>query len=94
LKADFAAYEEYAFEDIGELNCPVTVFAGMEDRGMKPEVLEGWSRHTQGRFVMHTVAGDHFFLTVSKEFVLATIQNSLRGIAATDLVTATGPESA
>ena len=94
LKADFAAYEEYTFADSGELDCPVTVFAGIEDRGMKPEVLEGWIRHTQGRFAMHTVPGDHFFLTVSKEFVLATIQDSLRELSATDLIAATGQESA
>ena len=99
LRADFAAYENYEFADTGSLSCPVTAFSGAEDRGIAPEVMAGWSQHTRGRFEMHTVPGDHFFLTVSKDFVLSTIQQNLRRLdrqipASRHMILTTGLESA
>jgi surfactin synthase thioesterase subunit len=94
LRADFAAYEDYEFADTGPLNFAVTVFAGSEDRGIAPEVLSGWERHTRGRFEAHTVSGDHFFLTISRENVLATIQTTMQRTTTPDLIFTTGLETA
>jgi medium-chain acyl-[acyl-carrier-protein] hydrolase len=99
LRADFAAYENYELADTGSLNCPITVFAGSEDRGIAPEVMAGWGQHTRGNFAMHTVPGDHFFLAVSKELVLTTVQQELQRLglqipAAPNLMLTTGFESA
>jgi len=94
LRADFSAYEDYEFANTALLRCPVTVFAGSEDRGISEEMMIGWEQHTRGRFEMHAVSGDHFFLTTSKDIVLTTIQKSLQRLAIPDLVLTTGLESA
>jgi surfactin synthase thioesterase subunit len=77
LKADFAAYERYRFVEESPVNCPITAFAGDEDPGISPQILANWSRHTQGEFRLHTVPGDHFFLTVSRDVVLSSIRKNL-----------------
>jgi surfactin synthase thioesterase subunit len=79
LKADFAAYENYEYPAAALVPCPLTVFAGQDDRGMRPELLQGWSRHASGPFAWYTVAGDHFFLATpeSREFVLETIHGMI-----------------
>jgi medium-chain acyl-[acyl-carrier-protein] hydrolase len=94
LRADFMAYENYAFADTGSLNCPITVFAGSEDSGIATEMMESWEQLTQDRFESHTVLGDHFFLTVSRDRVLAVIQESLQKPATADLTLITGAASA
>lgn len=77
LKADFAAYERYRFEGSGRMTCPVTAFAGLDDSGVAPALVEEWERHTEAGFSFMTVPGDHFFLSTSGETVLATIRESL-----------------
>jgi surfactin synthase thioesterase subunit len=77
LKADFAAYERYRFEEGVPVYCPLTAFAGASDRGIAPRLIEEWGRHTEGEFLLRTVPGDHFFLTTSAEAVLGAIRESL-----------------
>jgi len=77
LKADFAAYERYHFEEPDPLACGLTAFAGAEDPGITPELIGEWSRHTEGDFQLQTVPGDHFFLTSSTSAVQGAIRASL-----------------
>jgi medium-chain acyl-[acyl-carrier-protein] hydrolase len=77
LKGDFVAYERYQFRRTVQVACPVTVFAGAEDRVLAPHLLEEWERHVAGAFSMETVPGGHFFLTESAERVQRRIRKSL-----------------
>jgi len=77
LKADFAAYERYRFEESVQVDCPLTAFAGESDPGARPELIDEWARHTRGEFALRTVAGGHFFLTESADLVLGEIRKSL-----------------
>ena len=81
LKADFVAYERYRFEGSGRMTCPVTAFAGLDDSGVAPALVEEWERHTEAEFSFMTVPGDHFFLSTSGETVLATIRESLSAVS-------------
>ena len=77
LKADFLAYERYKFRKTAGVTCPVTIFAGAEDRVLAPHLLEEWERHAGGTFSMETVPGGHFFLAESAERVQRRIRKSL-----------------
>jgi len=77
LKADFAAYERYGFSPGVQVACPITAFAGANDPGARPELIGEWAHHTTGKFALHTVAGDHFFLAESAGLVLGEIRKSL-----------------
>jgi surfactin synthase thioesterase subunit len=82
LKADFAAYERYRFVETNPVACPVTAFAGAGDRGIAPQLIEEWRRHTAAEFSLKTVPGDHFFLSTSGDAVLTTIRESLNVVDA------------
>jgi medium-chain acyl-[acyl-carrier-protein] hydrolase len=90
LKADFTAYERYKFTQETPVNCSLTAFAGIDDPGITARVIENWERHTQGTFILHTVPGDHFFLTLSREFVITTIKKSLEDVLSPALPCITG----
>jgi surfactin synthase thioesterase subunit len=77
LKADFTAYERYWFEETAPVACRLTAFRGESDPGIAPGLMDEWAPHTSGEFKLHTVPGDHFFLTESAEFVLGEIRKSL-----------------
>jgi len=81
LKADFAAYERYRFAGGGRMTCPVTAFAGVDDGGVAPALVEEWERHTEAEFSFAAVPGDHFFLSTSRDTVLATIRESLSAVS-------------
>ena len=83
LKADFAAYERYRFEESGRMTCPVTAFAGLDDTGVAPALVEEWERHTEAEFSFMTVPGDHFFLGTSGDTVLAAIRENLSAVSGT-----------
>jgi medium-chain acyl-[acyl-carrier-protein] hydrolase len=85
LKADFTAYELYRFAETAPVNCPISVFAGESDPGIRPSMLEQWARHTSQAFSCDVVAGDHFFLVESAPIVQASIRNALTPVAVRDL---------
>lgn len=78
LRADFSAYEGYRYQVGPELGCPITAFAGVSDPVVRAEDMAGWAHHTSGPFELHTVPGDHFFLTQSRDRVLDVISSAFR----------------
>jgi surfactin synthase thioesterase subunit len=87
LKADYLAHESFERGQGPELesarkmvvSVPITVFAGVEDGEYLPEHLSRWREHTLAGFEAYTVAGDHFFLAKSAEFVRGKIRGELLG---------------
>ncbi len=61
LRADIAVVESYRFLEDEPLNCPITVFSGIEDSSVSWDQLIAWKRHTKRRFAMHVFPGGHFF---------------------------------
>lgn len=63
LRADFAIAETYrATTDRPPLNCPISVFGGVDDTLVLREDLEQWNVHTTGSFDLWQLPGDHFFI--------------------------------
>jgi medium-chain acyl-[acyl-carrier-protein] hydrolase len=62
LRADFAIYETYVYSTGPPLNCPISVFGGLEDRAVNKSDLEAWRAQTSGVFSVRMFPGDHFFL--------------------------------
>lgn len=62
LRADFTMAETYSYRPGPALDCPVTTWAGLEDRGATPELVERWAGYTTGPVRHRTFPGGHFFL--------------------------------
>jgi medium-chain acyl-[acyl-carrier-protein] hydrolase len=65
LRADFAVIDTYVYRELEPLACPVTAFAGENDREVDPADVMRWRAQTAGAFSFHQFPGDHFFLNDS-----------------------------
>jgi medium-chain acyl-[acyl-carrier-protein] hydrolase len=78
LRADFAAVETHIYEPGAPLECPLSVYGGLEDNRCPRERLEGWRNHTTGVFRLRMFPGGHFFLSTTRESLLEAIVEDRR----------------
>jgi medium-chain acyl-[acyl-carrier-protein] hydrolase len=62
LRADVEICETYECEPRPPLDCPITVFGGLQDVDVSREQLEGWRDYTTSSFAVRMFPGNHFFL--------------------------------
>jgi medium-chain acyl-[acyl-carrier-protein] hydrolase len=77
LRADFTAAETFRRPAARPLSCPITAFGGSEDHLVTREELAAWSEHTSGRFQLHLLPGDHFFLATAQDRLLSLVNDEL-----------------
>jgi medium-chain acyl-[acyl-carrier-protein] hydrolase len=77
LRADFQAIETYRYQPGLPLSCPITVFGGLQDRGVDVTALEGWRPYTTGKFGLQLFSGNHFFLHEAQSQILQAIHEQL-----------------
>jgi medium-chain acyl-[acyl-carrier-protein] hydrolase len=77
LRADFSVCETYEHKSEPPLNCPLTVFGGIEDTEVPYEQLEPWRELTSSAFAIRMFPGDHFFLHPAQEGILRIIDQQL-----------------
>ncbi|WP_420630850.1 thioesterase II family protein [Candidatus Leptofilum sp.] len=76
LRADFAVYEQYQFDEAEPLNCPITMLGGEADPLVPPENLAEWAVHSSSPGKMHLFSGDHFYLQGQETAVWQVIRQS------------------
>jgi medium-chain acyl-[acyl-carrier-protein] hydrolase len=79
IRSDFEVYETYCPSDEPPLDCPITVFGGLEDSLTSAQALAGWGSHTRAGCSVHMVPGGHFFLHTAQALVLRTVIETLDG---------------
>ena len=77
LRADFALWETYRWEEAEPLACPITAFGGTRDGQVDEAELEGWRRHTSGAFAVRMFEGGHFFFRDQAAGVAGAIAEAL-----------------
>lgn len=77
LRADIGVIETYRFREGSPLECPISVFAGLEDRSVDFRQLEAWRRFTTGEFRLEFLPGGHFFLQTGREGLLRSVARDL-----------------
>ena len=78
LRADFELCETYKYESEPPLDCPLSVYGGLQDEFAECEHLEGWRHETTGPFAIHLLRGDHFFLHTAESLLLGLLGQELR----------------
>ncbi|HEY6333215.1 MAG TPA: alpha/beta fold hydrolase [Blastocatellia bacterium] len=78
LRADFELIETYEYHREPPLECPITVYGGIEDTEVPRTCLSSWKEHTSAAFAIHMLAGDHFFLRSARSELLTMISAELR----------------
>jgi surfactin synthase thioesterase subunit len=62
IRADMALCDSYVYEPGPPLECPITVFGGLEDHLRSRACLESWQEYTRGPFMLRMLPGGHFFI--------------------------------
>jgi medium-chain acyl-[acyl-carrier-protein] hydrolase len=77
LRADFQAIETYRYQPGLPLDCPITVFGGLQDRGVSITTLESWRQYTIDKFRLQLFSGNHFFLHEAQSQLIQEIHQQL-----------------
>lgn len=77
LRADFGVVETYTYTPGDPLDCPISVFGGMQDDEVGRDDLEAWRQQTRGAFQLRMFPGDHFFLHADRALLLAALSEDL-----------------
>ncbi|MCL6754031.1 thioesterase II family protein [Nostoc sp. CCCryo 231-06] len=78
LRADFAVLETYIYTQKQPLECPITVFGGLQDKEVSHEALQAWREQTIAAFSLHEFYSDHFFIHSQQELLFKLISQELQ----------------
>ena len=78
LRADCMLTETYAYMNQPPLNCPISVFGGLQDPLVSRDDLEAWRVHTSASFSLRMLHGDHFFLHTAQPLLLEILAREVR----------------
>jgi medium-chain acyl-[acyl-carrier-protein] hydrolase len=81
LRSDLVLCETYQYKDEAPLDCPISIFGGLQDEDLGTRELYPWRAQTNGRFRLRYFEGDHFFLRPAEADLFATILLDLAGLA-------------
>lgn len=77
LRADLRLLDSYRYSRSPVLDCPLTVFAGIDDPVTSAASLAGWGQETHGPFRVRMLDGQHFFLESHRTQLVADIASCL-----------------
>lgn len=81
VRADFSLLETYQYIEEPALDCPVSVFGGLNDLEAPQAKLAAWNIHTTKNFRVKMFPGDHFYLNGAYTTLLAEITRDLDHLA-------------
>lgn len=77
LRADFELCDTYEYAPQAPLDCPISIFGGLEDVRVGISDLEGWRIHTSMTSSLSMLPGSHFFVHSAQQLLLAEIARIL-----------------
>ena len=77
LRHDFSLVDDYCYSEEPPLDMPISVFGGTEDDEVTMDELKAWKSHSNGKFRLRMLPGDHFFLNTLQPFILRAICQDL-----------------
>ena len=83
LSADLAVCSSYSYSADARLDCPISVFSGVRERGLNERSLGGWREMTTAAVSIRSFNGDHFFLNTARAELLETVSTELSRIIST-----------
>jgi medium-chain acyl-[acyl-carrier-protein] hydrolase len=77
IRADFELCETYEYHPESRLECPITIYGGLEDHEVEAERLAAWREMTLGPSEVRMFPGSHFYLNSSRAIFLQTFAGDL-----------------
>jgi medium-chain acyl-[acyl-carrier-protein] hydrolase len=82
LRADFSVVETSSYLPELPLDCPITVFGGLDDPETSVDLLQAWQEQTSQTFRLSLLPGDHFFLHSAQTDLPRLLQQILLEVVA------------
>ncbi len=77
IRADFELWDTYEYHPESSLECPMTIYGGLEDHEVEAELLAAWSEMTVGACKVRMFPGGHFYLKCPQSIFLQTFAGDL-----------------
>lgn len=77
LRADFEVCQTYEYKKEPPLDCPVTVFGGLQDYDLPKANPEARREHANSRFKLLMLPGGHLFLNTERALLLRILPQAL-----------------
>lgn len=77
LRHDFALVDDYRYAVEPPLAIPISAFGGTADDEVTTDELKAWKNHTNSKFRLRMLPGDHFFLNTLQPLILRAICQDL-----------------
>lgn len=77
IRADFAVCETYAYLPERPLDCPISLFAGIQDPTVPVEDVQAWREQTTNTCRLRLIPGNHFFLHSAQTLLLEILSYDL-----------------
>ena len=77
IRADFELCETYEYHRESPLECPMTIYGGLEDHVVEAGQLAAWKEMTVGACEIRMFPGGHFYLNSSRPIFLQTFAGDL-----------------
>jgi medium-chain acyl-[acyl-carrier-protein] hydrolase len=78
LRADFAVCETYAYTPEPPVDCPISVFGGLQDREVEYRELDAWTAQSTAATRVRMLPGDHFFINSQQAHLLRALSHDLQ----------------
>jgi medium-chain acyl-[acyl-carrier-protein] hydrolase len=78
LRADFAVVDTYVYNHEPPLDCPISVFGGLQDQEATHDDLQAWLEQTTASFSLQMLNGGHFFINSEQAVLLENITQELQ----------------
>lgn len=82
LRADFAVCETYAYTVEPPLDCPISVFGGLQDKDVEYQQLDAWAAQSTAPTRVRMLPGDHFFINSQQPLLLRALNLDLQQLTA------------
>jgi medium-chain acyl-[acyl-carrier-protein] hydrolase len=70
MRADITMIETYEYEQEAPLDCPITIYGGLEDPSVNEKDLAAWQDQTTADFKLRMFPGEHFFIQTARQALL------------------------
>jgi len=77
MRADFTMVGTYQYIHESPLDCPISVFGGLQDKSVTQDNLKSWCEQTTSSFNLQMFAGNHFFFQGSRTILPQSIKKTL-----------------
>jgi medium-chain acyl-[acyl-carrier-protein] hydrolase len=77
IRADFELCETYEYHPESPLECPITIYGGLDDHEVEAGRLADWREMTMGACEIRMFPGGHFYLNNSQAACLQTFAGDL-----------------